>query len=101
MAEAATRALRDLLAQGEVAIYNIGADKYQGRVVAERTMCRPRWSRPVTGAATAAAIVAAGARPPVADSQNEKAAHAARLSNSNPVRAAQCVTVTVVPMETR
>ena len=66
-----------------------------------RTMCRPRWSRPVTGAATAAAIVAAGARPPVADSQNEKAAHAARLSNSNPVRAAQCVTVTVVPMETR
>ena len=35
MAEAATRALRDLLAQGEVAIYNIGADKYQGRVVAD------------------------------------------------------------------
>ena len=35
MAEAATDALRDLLAQGEVAIYNIGADKYLGRVVAD------------------------------------------------------------------
>ena len=35
MAEAATGALRDLLAQGEVAIYNIGPDKYQGRVVAD------------------------------------------------------------------
>jgi endonuclease YncB( thermonuclease family) len=34
-AEAATAALRGLLAQGEVAIYNIGPDKYQGRVVAE------------------------------------------------------------------
>jgi len=35
MAEAATDALRDLLRQGEVAIYNIGPDKYQGRVVAD------------------------------------------------------------------
>ena len=35
MAEAATSALRDLLGQGEVAIYNIGPDKYQGRVVAD------------------------------------------------------------------
>jgi len=35
MAEAATVALRDLLGQGDVAIYNIGPDKYQGRVVAE------------------------------------------------------------------
>ncbi len=35
MAEAATNALRDLLRQGEVAIYNIGPDKYQGRVVAD------------------------------------------------------------------
>jgi endonuclease YncB( thermonuclease family) len=35
MAEAATGALRDLLRQGEVAIYNIGPDKYQGRVVAD------------------------------------------------------------------
>lgn len=36
MAQAATGALRrDLLAQGGVAIYNIGADKYQGRVVAD------------------------------------------------------------------
>ena len=35
MAEAASSALRDLLGQGEVAIYHIGPDKYQGRVVAD------------------------------------------------------------------
>jgi micrococcal nuclease len=35
MAETATGALRDLLGQGEVAIYNIGPDKYSGRVVAD------------------------------------------------------------------
>jgi endonuclease YncB( thermonuclease family) len=35
MAAAAASALRDLLRQGEVAIYNIGPDKYQGRVVAD------------------------------------------------------------------
>jgi endonuclease YncB( thermonuclease family) len=35
MAEAATVALRDLLRQGDVAIYNIGPDKYQGRIVAD------------------------------------------------------------------
>ena len=35
MAEAASSALRELLGQGEVAIYNIGPDKYQGRVVAD------------------------------------------------------------------
>jgi micrococcal nuclease len=34
-AEAATTALRDLLRQGEVAVYNIGPDKYQGRIVAD------------------------------------------------------------------
>jgi len=35
LAEAATDALRDLLGQGGVTIYNIGRDKYQGRVVAD------------------------------------------------------------------
>lgn len=35
LAEAATTALRDLLRQGDVAIYNIGPDKYQGRIVAD------------------------------------------------------------------
>ena len=35
MAEAATVALRELLGEGNVAIYNIGPDKYQGRVVAD------------------------------------------------------------------
>ena len=35
LAEAATTALRDFLRQGEVAVTNIGPDKYQGRVVAD------------------------------------------------------------------
>jgi endonuclease YncB( thermonuclease family) len=35
LAEAATGALQGLLAEGEVTIYNIGPDKYQGRVVAD------------------------------------------------------------------
>lgn len=34
-AEAATLALHDLLGQGGVTIYNIGPDKYEGRVVAD------------------------------------------------------------------
>jgi len=35
MAQAATRALRALLAEGEIAVFNIGPDKYSGRVVAD------------------------------------------------------------------
>ena len=35
LAETATDALRELLRQGDVAISNIGPDKYQGRVVAD------------------------------------------------------------------
>jgi endonuclease YncB( thermonuclease family) len=35
MAEAAAGALRSLLGQGDVAISNIGPDKYGGRVVAD------------------------------------------------------------------
>jgi len=35
MAEAASGALRSLLGQGGVAIFNIGPDKYEGRVVAD------------------------------------------------------------------
>jgi endonuclease YncB( thermonuclease family) len=35
MAEAASEALRGLLGEGEVAIFNIGPDKYNGRVVAD------------------------------------------------------------------
>jgi len=35
MAEAATGALRALLGQGDVTIFNIGPDKYSGRVVAD------------------------------------------------------------------
>lgn len=40
MADAASDALRALLDQGEVAIFNIGPDKYQGRVVADVTTAR-------------------------------------------------------------
>ncbi len=35
MAEAATGALRSLLSEGDVRIFNIGPDKYGGRVVAD------------------------------------------------------------------
>jgi micrococcal nuclease len=35
MAEAAGNALRGLLGEGEVTIYNVGPDKYNGRVVAD------------------------------------------------------------------
>ncbi len=35
MAQAASVALRKLLAEGEVAIFNVGPDKYNGRVVAD------------------------------------------------------------------
>lgn len=35
MAEAAGEALRNLLGEGDVTIYNIGPDKYNGRVVAD------------------------------------------------------------------
>jgi endonuclease YncB( thermonuclease family) len=52
LAEAATDALRDLLRQGEVAVYNIGPDKYQGRVVADVATQRT--------ANVAAALIAAG-----------------------------------------
>jgi endonuclease YncB( thermonuclease family) len=55
MAQAATDALRDLLGQGEVAIYNIGPDKYQGRVVADVATKR-------TGNVSAALIAAGHAR---------------------------------------
>jgi endonuclease YncB( thermonuclease family) len=52
LAETATSALRDLLREGDIAIYNIGPDKYQGRVVADVATKR-------TGN-VAAALLAAG-----------------------------------------
>lgn len=39
-AEASTRALRAMLGEGGVAIYNIGPDKYGGRVVADVATAR-------------------------------------------------------------
>jgi len=40
MAQAASEALRGLLAEGEVTIFNIGPDKYNGRVVADVASAR-------------------------------------------------------------
>jgi endonuclease YncB( thermonuclease family) len=40
LAEAASAALRDLLGEGDVTIYNIGPDKYNGRVVADAATAR-------------------------------------------------------------
>lgn len=40
MAQAASEALRNLLSEGEVTIFNIGPDKYNGRVVADATTPR-------------------------------------------------------------
>ncbi len=55
MAEAASDALRGLLGEGDVAIFNIGPDKYQGRVVADVATRR-------TGNVSAALLVAGHAR---------------------------------------
>ena len=104
MAEAATAALRALLGEGDVRIFNIGPDKYGGRVVADVAtrrrprMFRPRCSPQVMRAATAAAIAAAGARTQANRLRNEKAAQSRGFSN---LFCNQRVTVTVVPTETR
>ena len=55
MAEAATGALRALLGEGGVTIFNIGPDKYSGRVVAEAATRR-------TGNVSAAMLAAGHAR---------------------------------------
>jgi endonuclease YncB( thermonuclease family) len=55
MAEAATGALRALLGEGDVAIFNIGPDKYSGRVVAEVATRR-------TGSVSTAMLAAGHAR---------------------------------------
>lgn len=52
MAEAATVALRGMLGEGEVTIFNIGPDKYSGRVVAEAATKRT--------ASVSSAMLAAG-----------------------------------------
>lgn len=55
MAEAASDALRGLLGEGEVTIFNIGPDKYQGRVVADVATKK-------TGSVSAALLAAGHAR---------------------------------------
>ena len=69
LAEAAGAALRGLLGEGGVTIYNIGPDKYNGRVVADvatrRTdnvsaACSPRVMRAALSAVAAAAGAKAG-----------------------------------------
>lgn len=101
-AEAATDALRELLGQGGVAIYNIGPDKYEGRVVADvatRRTANVRCSRAAMSAATMAAIATAGARE-AGDSGNEKVASKRGFPLSAD-RSGQRVTTTVVPTDTR
>jgi micrococcal nuclease len=71
MAEAAADALRDLLRQGGVAIYNIGPDKYQGRVVADVATKR-------TGNVSAALITAGYVRSYNGGHRNSWCANAAR-----------------------
>ena len=55
MAEAASDALRGLLGEGDVTIFNIGPDKYQGRVVADAATRR-------TGNVSTALLAAGHAR---------------------------------------
>lgn len=55
MAETATNALRALLAEGDVTIFNIGPDKYAGRVVADASTRR-------TGNVSTAMLAAGHAR---------------------------------------
>ncbi len=56
MAQAATDALNVLLAEGDVAIFNIGPDKYNGRVVADA-------ATPRTPSVSSALLAAGHARP--------------------------------------
>lgn len=56
MAEAATATLRGMLGEGEVTIFNIGPDKYSGRVVAEAATKR-------TASVSSAMLAAGHARP--------------------------------------
>ena len=79
MAKAATAALRALLGEGDVRIFNIGPDKYAGRVVADvatrRTgMFRRRCSPRVMPAAMAAVTATAGVRMQDRRRSNERAA---------------------------
>ena len=90
MAEAATGALRALLGEGDVRIFNIGPDKYSGRVVADVSdagapeMFRRRCSQQVMPAATAAAIATAGVRMQDKRRSNERAAQSRLLYQSDP-----------------
>ena len=106
MAEAASAALRGLLGEGGVTIYNIGPDKYGGRVVADAATRR-------TDNVSAALIAAGHARGYVRGRRSAWCANSATPANekSRAARAAfsrsivrrlnQRVTTTVVPTETR
>jgi endonuclease YncB( thermonuclease family) len=72
MAEAATGALRGLLGQGDVAIFNIGSDKYGGRVVADVATRR-------TGNVSLAMIAAGHARSYGGGHRNGWCANASRM----------------------
>ena len=106
MAEAATGALRALLGEGDVTIFNIGPDKYAGRVVADVATRR-------TGNVSTAMLAAGHARSYGGGHRNGWCANAGQTLREmkkprnraafvyNLVRCDQRVTVTVVPTETR
>ena len=106
MAEAATAALRVLLGEGDVRIFNIGPDKYGGRVVADVTTRR---SGNVSTAMLAAGHArsyggghrsgwCANASQPIREMKKPR--NRAAFFTSTSIRN-QRVTVTVVPTETR
>jgi endonuclease YncB( thermonuclease family) len=72
MARSATGALRGLLGQGDVAIFNIGPDKYGGRVVADVATRR-------TGNVSMAMIVAGHARSYAGGHRNGWCANASQM----------------------
>ncbi len=108
MAQAAGRALSALLDEGEVTIYNIGPDKYNGRVVADAAT---RQTADISAALLAGGFARSyggGRRGGWCDraladnaAKQRKSRASARLLYSSATVRDQRVTVTVVPTETR
>ena len=105
MAEAATDALRALLGEGEVTIFNIGPDKYAGRVVADVATRRTRqcFDRDARGRSCAQLQwrppqrLVRERKPAICEMKKPRTRAALRKSDLCDQR----VTVTVVPTETR
>ena len=106
MAEAATGALRALLGEGDVTIFNIGPDKYAGRVVADvatrrtgnvSTAMLARRSCPQLRRRSSQRLVRE-CGPTIAQMKKPRDRAAFRIQSNS---CDQRVTVTVVPTETR